>query len=428
MINQTQSTNTVTTIQPLREKTVSILFAIMTFCAVLPLYFEDTRQVCGLVFIGLMGYLFTSKRKPLDYQINEVEWKWMAVSVIYASVFIMSYLMRESYTDDGSWRIAAPGFILLLTAWYFLLLRFNAQKNLIVYVSLSSILAGILLFILEVSSLDSFDGYRYGAIYSDLGAAGFNVAITSVLLAMLWFQKRRQIFMILIVFGVVLVGLNGSRTAVLIVLFPIALIGLQYVRNFRGLTRSLKLQLLVGFLTVFTVLGFFAQDKIFQTFSDISLITESQYNTSLGQRLVMLDVGSDVALNNFVLGVGPSEYKNSITEAFKNYDYDSSLKMTIIKYTQIHNQYLMDIILSGLFGLISLLMFVFFPMLYFIRSFNASPNQTALIGFGFLIGIAFIMLFGAIFTYTYTTIIYFLAVSAMISSYEKSEFVLNEKK
>lgn len=402
-------------VKAISEKAITTIFAIMTFCAVLPLYFEDTRQLCGLIFIGLMGYLFFSKRKPASYKISEAEMKWMAVSVIYAAIFIMSFVMREPYTDDGSWRIAAPAFILLFTVWYFLALRFNFQEKIIIYVAVFSILSAILLFILEVISIDGYESYRYGSILSGIGAAGFTVPITTVMLTIIWFVKRNSLYLVLALIGMFLVGLNGSRTGALIVLFPFFFLGLHMILKRQEMAAGVKLKLAISALLVIIILGFFSKNKVMQAFTDIKQMNQADFNTSLGQRYVMFKVGSDIAMNNLVLGVGPSNYKTALKDAFENYEYDNSLQKTIVNYTQIHNQYLMDLILSGFLGLASLALFVFSPMLYFYRRYLKSKEAFVLASVGLMLGLAFIMLFGAVFTYTYTTIIYFLAVSSIIS-------------
>jgi len=56
-----------------------------------------------------------------------------------------------------------------------------------------------------------------------------------------------------------------------------------------------------------------------------------------------------------------------------------------------------------------------YPIKVFLSYFRVNNDPAALISIGLLFGVMFIMLFGAVFTYTYTTIFYMLSVSALIS-------------
>ncbi|HHS99281.1 MAG TPA: hypothetical protein ENK73_00335, partial [Thiomicrospira sp.] len=104
-------------------KHVSILFMAMTFSAIVPLYFESVRQVFGLIFISILFYLsVVAYRTPL-HKVNSFEKRWLFIAVVYAVILIVSYFIRPPYTIDGEWRNAAPIFVLLISAWYFLAIR-----------------------------------------------------------------------------------------------------------------------------------------------------------------------------------------------------------------------------------------------------------------------------------------------------------------
>lgn len=403
-------------VKVLSEKAITRIFAIMTFCAVLPLYFEDTRQLCGLVFIGLMGYLFFSKRKPVSYKISEAEMKWMAVSVIYATIFIMSFVMREPYTDDGSWRIAAPSFILLLTAWYFLALRYNRQQQVLSMVAISSALIAFLMLIIELFMDNPHDMYRLGLLTSDLGAVGFIVPITTVILAILWLQRKDKLMLALFVVGFILTGVSSARTSLALVAIPM-LFGFYYLYFAQNIFSKLtKLAMSALAVLLFVFAAWFSQDKLLETFDDFTKAEQGEYYSSLGLRYAMLDVGSDIVLENPLLGVGPSQYKSSLKEALVDEAYSQQVKESIAGFMQIHNQYLMDALLSGIFGLLSLLLFMGYPAYLFYKRYRLTKDLSALIALGLILGIAFIQFFGANFTYTYTTIFYMLAISSLVSS------------
>jgi len=417
LISQTQSTNKEKNIEPLKEKTVSSLFAIMAFCAVLPLYFEDTRQLCGLLFISLMGYLFVSKRKPLNYQISEVEWKWMAVSVIYASVFIISYLVRELHTDDGSWRIAAPGFILLLTAWYYLAARWNKADSLIYFVAISSLIAASVLFIWEASIAGLFSQFRFGAIVGDLGAVGFLVPITAILFAVLWLKNRQMHYLMALIVMLVLSIWNGSRTSLVIVVLPL-LVVFFYIfwssKENTQLNRYSKMAVSMVLLIAVGLALWMTQGRLYEIYLNYQSALNGDYYSSMGLRYVMNEVGFKLAITAPWLGVGPSEYKIALGQLLQQMEYPGLIKESIMGFMQLHNQYLMDWVMSGLAGLISLIMFMFYGIFVLLKHRTAENLLISIVAASGLIGVTIIQFFGANFTYTYNTIFYVLAVSSLI--------------
>jgi len=403
-------------VKVLSEKAITTIFSVMTFCAVLPLYFEDTRQLCGLIFIGLMGYLFFTKRKPISYKIRDAEMKWIAVSVIYATVFIMSFLMREPYTDDGSWRIAAPVFILLMTAWYYLVLRYNRQYQVLSMVAISSVLIALLVLIVELLKDNPHEMYRLGLLASDMGAVGFIVPITTVMLAILWLQSKDKILLALFVVGFILTGVSSARTSLVLVAIPMlfAFYYLFFAQNV--LSQLTKITMGAVATLLFLFVAWFSQDKLLETFDDLAQAEQGEYYSSLGLRYAMLDVGSGIVAEHPLVGVGPSQYKNSLVAALQDEPYSQKVKDSIGDFMQIHNQYLMDSLLSGIFGLISLLLFMGYPAYLFYKKYRLTQEPAALIALGLMLGIAFIQFFGANFTYTYTTIFYMLAISSVLTS------------
>jgi O-antigen ligase len=403
-------------VKVLSEKTITTIFSVMTFCAVLPLYFEDTRQLCGLIFIGLMGYLFFTKRKPTSYKIRDAEMKWIAVSVIYATIFIMSFLMREPYTDDGSWRIAAPVFILLLTAWYYLVLRYNRQHQSLSMVTISSVMIALLLLIIELLKDNPHEMYRLGLLSSDLGAVGFIVPITTVALAILWLQRKDKILLALFVVGFILTGVSSARTSLALVAIPMlfAFYYLFFAQNVFSKLTKLAMSAVAVLLFIFA--AWFSQDKLLETFDDFAKAEQGEYYSSLGLRYAMLDVGSGIVSEHPLVGVGPSQYKSTLVTALQDSPYSQQVKGSIASFMQIHNQYLMDALLSGIFGLVSLLLFMGYPAYLFYRRYRLTRQLPALIALGLMLGIAFIQFFGANFTYTYTTIFYMLAISSVLTS------------
>ena len=400
------------------EKCIPLLFFVMTFAAILPLYFENIRQISGFIFLLILLFLSVINFKMSLFKINHEEKIWLYIAVSYALVLILNYVFRVPHTEDGEWRNATPLFILLVSAWYFLSIRFNQQKQLIKYVAVSSVVCGVLLFLTEVSLLESLAGYRFGAVSDGargLAATGFILPLTTGLLVVIWLKERSYFYLVLLVIAFLLSGLNGSKTAFSIVLAMIMFGGLYVLFWGKMLSKKVKwflVAILIGLVFSSTWL---AKSKILAVGTDISGIKSGDYSTSTGLRYAMFNIGLEAIKGQWLFGVGPSQYKEYVASVAQKSDYSMKVKSFTSNAMQIHNQYLMALLLAGLAGAITLLLFLMYPIKVFLSYFRVNNDPAALISIGLLFGVMFIMLFGAVFTYTYTTIFYMLSVSALIS-------------
>jgi len=400
------------------SKHIPLLFMIMTFSAILPLYFENVKQISGIVFVSILLFLsIVAYRTPL-FKVNRVEKLWLYVAMSYALILILSYLLRTPYTADGEWRNSAPLFVLLVSAWFFLSIRFNQQKELIRYVAVSAVFCGVALLITELSITESLANYRFGLVYDDAGrglaAIGFILPMTTGLLFVLWLKERTYFYLALLLTAFLLSGMNGSRTAFSILLMMIAF-GMAYVfiwgKMFSNKAKWLVVALLAGL--VFSS-GWLARSKILAVGTDVASMQSGNYYTSLGLRYAMFDIGLQALKGQWLLGVGPSQYKNHISSVAEETDYSERVKKFASGASQIHNQYIMALLLAGVAGVVALLFFLTYPIKVFLSYFNRYKDPAALISVGLLVGIMFIMFFGAVLTYTYTTIFYMLAVIALV--------------
>lgn len=409
-------------------KRIPLLFMVMTFSAIAPLYFENVRQIFGLVFLAILLFLSIVSYRNSLCKLTLFEKRWLYVAISYALILILSYFLRFPYTQDGEWRNAAPIFVLLISAWYFLSIRFNQSKELIKYVALSSLICALALLITELYMADSLVGYRFGEVYDGtrgLAAVGFLLPLTTGLLAVIWLKKRSHFYLILLLIAFVLSGLNGSNTAFSIVLLSI-LFGMIFVfiwgANLTSKTKMLSILFLVGMVLSSVWLS---KSKIITAANDVVGITYGDYSTSTGLRYAMFNIGIEALDGNWLLGVGPSQYKNQVISAANHTDYPESVKNFSSSVMQLHNQYIMSFLLAGVAGGISLLFLLMYPIRVFLSYFKQTKDPAAFIMSGMMVGVMFVMFFGAMFTYTYTTIFYMLAISALISRFSKTEGATN---
>ncbi|GKT12659.1 MAG: O-antigen ligase [Thiomicrorhabdus sp.] len=401
------------------EKISYWLFFLMTFSAIVPLYFEQFSHIGGGIFVVVLtflSWLYWGEKRPL----NRIERGWVFTCLFYAGVFIASFLWHTPYTPDGEWRLSSIGFIILLVPWFILVIKLDYGRKALEVIALTSLLTASVVFLIEISEIASLGSYRFGVVY-DIGRIGFIVPMTAILCGILWMQKRNKIYFVFLLFAFFLAVLNGSRTALVLLLIPVVIVGLYSLFLDKGLTTFKKVQSLFIVLILVAASGWIMKDKIVTTFSAFQTMQEGNYSSSLGQRFAMLDVGSGLAKNHVVFGVGPNFYKEKIKESALSSNYSGNVKRYIYSPTHLHNQFLMDLILSGALGLISLLLLIGYPFRVFYNAYKSGYKVEAVAAMGLMIGLWIVLFFGALFTYTYTTIFYILAMGALISYFSQKE-------
>ncbi|MDG4813385.1 O-antigen ligase family protein [Hydrogenovibrio sp. 3SP14C1] len=394
------------------------LFFLMTAAAIAPLYFEGLAQVSGVIFVLILLLLISlAKDRSFQKNLSVLEKGWIWSGGVYAMVFILSFLLRPPYVDDGIWRLSSSGFILLLLIWFWIASKFELDDFVMESVAYSSLFFAVILLVVEMSTSQNWNfNYRYGNILADIGKTGFFLPLTAFLFGLLFLIRRQKRFMFLFVVAFILSSWVGSRTAVVMLVVPIVFITVYAVINAKKMQPSIKIVLLIGALGLIGMASYMAKDKVNDVVRDYQLAQKNEFYSSLGLRVVMFDVGSDMVEDNFFFGVGPNQYKEDLKYYASQSKYPDGIKHKITTFTHLHNQFLMDWVLSGFIGLLALVLFVLYPAVVFMRWFQLGHKFEAIYGVGFIISVWFILLFGAMFTYTYTTILYMLSFGAVVVS------------
>jgi O-antigen ligase len=106
-------------------------------------------------------------------------------------------------------------------------------------------------------------------------------------------------------------------------------------------------------------------------------------------------------------------------------------KQNVSNYTHIHNQFLMDMMLAGFFGLVTLLFFVLYPLWIYMKAYRQSNDSAvrlfALSGIVFVGYAIFTSLFGCVFTYTYSSIFYMI-INGLLLGYLSQQGFSKESK
>ena len=393
------------------------LFVVMTAAAIAPLYFENTAQIGGVLFLFPFILLLIVASSKKSRRLAKVEKNWILVSLAYAVVFILSFLLRPPYTDDGIWRLSSPGFILLLLVWFWIAVKLKLDKFAIVIVAFSSLTFAILLFVSELYVSGWHPGYRYGMVLADIGKTGFFLPLTAFLFGVLFLKYRKNLYLMLYLLAFILSGLAASRTALVMVALPLIFIVIYLLLSAKNLSSVKKVSIFVLSAFVLSTALFLSKAKLTETINDYKLAEQNNYYSSLGLRVSMFKVGVEMAEKHFVLGIGPNLYKSELRDYVRTTHYSKQVKETIPMFTHLHNQFLMDFVLSGIAGIISLILFIGYPIKVLFQLFKNGRKEEAIFGIGFMVGFWFILFFGAIFTYTYTTILYMLTIGSVILFY-----------
>ena len=393
--------------------------------AITPLYVPSTLDYLGKGFLLILLICSCQLIKRKKGMLNPNEKLAIYGALAYAFIFIISFFTLSAINPSETWRMESAGFVLVVTFYYWLAVKLHQKHYFIDYVAISSFFAAILLLFLEASDITDFSTYRYSQLKGGsrgLAAIGFITPITAVLFAVLSIQRKSRLYFILFIFMVILSGLNKSRTSLAILSMP--LLASLFYCLFSLKKINIKKQLMIISITLLSLatVSFIAKDRIYQGVTDIKRITQGKYDGSLGLRFSMLDIGIQLGKKSPILGTGAGKYNEELTKIVGQSTYSKESKQAFLGFSHLHNQYIMTWILSGIIGLLSLLFFLFFPIFISFKQYRATENKTPynalplILGGSVFIGIGISMMFGAIFTYTYTTIFYCFFMYAFVSS------------
>ncbi|RME56486.1 O-antigen ligase family protein [Candidatus Parcubacteria bacterium] len=396
-----------------------LVLYVATFAAIGPLLIEKDWLVKSGMAIFLLGTGYLFFRQPRE-TLGDWEKNWIKIVLLYVAVFFISFLLRPPYTEDGIWRLSAPGLMLLVLVWFSAVVRQRLQWSAVKAVALGIVGWGVVIALWEGWMIrpDFLDtSYKLGTYVSDLGAMGGIIPLGAGLALIAALHERRSKFWWGVALaGLILVLLLKKRTP--LVLYGVMLAvwaGWLFVRH-GGLAVWHRWLLVSAVGAVLVVGGYLQRDLVKAAYQDyVAAVEEGNYVTSLGLRYRMLQLGIQLIKQRPITGWGPSGYKSEgLWPLLEKEEKNPSARDLIAHFTHLHNQFVMDWVLSGIFGFLSGLLLLFYPV------YLAVKNQQDRWGSGVLmaglgLGIIAVMMFGALFTYTYTTVAIMLTLSSIVA-------------
>lgn len=400
---------------------------------IMALYFEQYAGVAFVAFLISMGWLgFKAFKMPAEQKtpLLKQQRQWIVVSLIYAGVLIASFF-HFPITDDGVWRLSSYAFILLLTGMFFIQTKYQITPVMLFSVAFFSFVYALIVFIIEWNFYGNalfLGGVRLGhyAAIDTGGYANFVMATLIFMVAVIALQGSRYLrFAALVALALLFVFaiLTKGRTNIFFIPFIVLLAVFFLIHNKLWQLKS-KLTLISLPVLFIAIAGttYFGKDRMYSAVSDFQQLEQDNYYTSMGLRVLMAKVGTQIVQENPVMGVGLNHFRDAKADVLerKFVEVPEFVRNQVVDFTQIHNQFLMDAIFAGVFGLIALMLFLGYPLWlyarYYFQSDDVDVRIVAMSGIAFMGYILFTSLFGTVFTYTYTTIMYML-INMMLLGY-----------
>ncbi|MBL0703752.1 MAG: O-antigen ligase family protein [Sulfurospirillum sp.] len=176
--------------------------------------------------------------------------------------------------------------------------------------------------------------------------------------------------------------LSGTRASLLAFIPAMLMVLIYFIIFYRNLFIRIIPLILLGFVITITIFWAtpmleFISNKIDSSIDDIKTATsivkkeDKQKVSSIGQRVVMWRVATELFKENPIFGTGYNTFyseKNSLIERKKASGAITFAETSISKYNQPHNEYLRALSETGILGFILLLGIFILPLLFFINS------------------------------------------------------------
>ena len=301
----------------------------------------------------------------------------------YAAAYLLSIVMNPMI---GGWSGKAwPILTLLLfpvlySGWS------NASKQAIARAAVfGSMVACYGAFILAVAQYPFFEGRVEGGAGNAIIFATVTCLAAPVALAGMFIVEKRYAWALGGAVGAAAVAILLSGTRMTWVALFVALAAVLFVNRHEvraRLSRRMLLAAIPALALVAAVASQTVPSRVEALANDWRLLTEEgDYDTSLGQRLLLWRLGLDLALQNRVLGQGPQFTKLHISD---EYPVKSALPL---RFSHFHNAFLGAWVEAGPVGLVSLIAVFVLAGFTALRTLSASRDPVERFGSAVLLSL-----------------------------------------
>ena len=314
-----------------------------------------------LLILVILGLYIAIAEKKNPFKIQELKvFSWITVG--YFFTMLLSILIADGF-DARFVSLGRKAHFLLAPLIALSIYQIDLPfKNILLAMKTGLIIIGIVVMVQFLLGSSRPSGMINANIFGDIAVAMLFLSIVQVFNEK---PKEQIITFIATVAGVVVIFLSGSRGSWLsFIILSIAFIFLVYKPFLMGNKKN-QLFLVLFFSVLFGFIGTQtdAGKKITNAVVNIqNWDNGDQTYTSSGIRMEMWKSSLETAKDAPWFGYG---YRNSNKEVSK---YVDSHNHIVAAFTHLHNEYLTNLLAGGLLGLVSLLVMLFAPIVFFYKN------------------------------------------------------------
>jgi O-antigen ligase len=336
-----------------------------------------------VLFVGgiLWGLFLAARRKLKVRAPTPVIWIAAAFGLHFVAEFI-SMVVNEPTQRGMMGSVENLPFLAVILI--FSRLAFSPREAIESWVEIGAVAGAFAALIFAATQVFILDFSRATGL---AGNAGPFALVCSVLygLCIVSAVRRRELARTLAIFGALAAAgalmLSGMRTLWPVILFApfipvIATGGRWNVRRFAVYSASSMVLIAIVAALTFSAL----EKRIGALESDLALLEHGDFDSSLGQRLLMWQVGVDLVRERPIFGYGPK----SVSATLAAHTADTSVP---VRYSHMHNFLLNAQVRAGILGLIAVLGLLLVPVIVAWR--GRKRDRTSRFGFAMTLVLAF---------------------------------------
>lgn len=314
-----------------------------------------------LLILVILGLYIAIAEKKNPFKIQELKvFSWITVG--YFFIMLLSILIADGF-DARFVSLGRKAHFLLAPLIALSIYQIDLPfKNILLALKAGLIIIGIVVMVQFLLGSSRPSGMINANIFGDIAVAMLFLSIVQVFNEK---PKEQIITFIAAIAGVVVIFLSGSRGSWLsFIILSITFILLVYKPFLMGNKKN-QLFLVLFFSVLFGFIG--TQTDAGKKITNAVVNIQNWDNgdktyTSSGIRMEMWESSLEAAKNSPWFGYG---YRNSNKEVSK---YVDSHNHTVAAFTHLHNEYLTTLLAGGLLGLVSLLVMLFAPIVFFYKN------------------------------------------------------------
>ncbi len=345
---------------------IFIVVAVLFLCTA---SIRPSVQIISILLFVLLSFFYYyfkfSNCNNAIFLLNKNE-KFVCLSLFLMCISIIPSLLVNNSLSVGFRELDLPSKYLLFSLIALLLFKLkpNISSNLLIYfIGVSGFIFGLIsIFHIFIFPQMLYHGRLTG--YTGINEFGFMCGILSVInISLVLYHSKKLFFFIagLLAFvGVIGSGLRGSLLAVLLSIFIIFIIYCFYNRNLLMFVAKLFIFIsILFFVTTYFVYQSLPTDRLDYTKEELSAISNGNYNTSIGSRLVMYKEALAIFLLSPIIGMSAKSQADN-AEKIANISGFNNIVEAAKKgpiFGKKHNDILNIMATRGILGFISLFLF-----------------------------------------------------------------------